>query len=65
MVTNSEARKIIIKNIITNKKDSENSILPIHFIELFDRELNCGLHILRDDCTRILKNKMKNQGIEI
>ncbi len=66
MITNSEARKIIIKNIIRNRtkdKEYENLIMPIHFIELFDRELNYGLHILRDDCTRILKNKINGTWI--
>lgn len=66
MITNSEARKIIIKNIIRNRtkdKEYENLITPLHFIELFDRELNCGLHILRDDCTRILKNKINGTWI--
>lgn len=59
MITNGEARKIIIKSIIKGKtKEYSEQILPIHYIELFDRELNCGMHILRDDCTRILKNKI-------
>jgi hypothetical protein len=64
MITNSEARKIIIKKII-NKQTDENikKIHPSHFIELFDRELNYGMHILRDDCNTILKKKLNGTWI--
>ncbi len=65
MFTNTEARKIIIKKIITKQNDEliKEDIHPLHFIELFDRELNYGLHILRDDCTKILKNKINGSWV--
>ena len=59
MSNTNEIRKLIIKTII-NKKTEKNSldIHPIHFIELFDRELNRGIYILRDDSNRILNHKI-------
>ena len=67
MLTNLEARKIIIKKIMNKQITQENqnldNIHPLHFIELFDRELNYGLHILRDDCNRILKNKINGSWL--
>lgn len=65
MITNTEARKIIIKALISKERDfiQKKDITPQHFIELFDRELNCGIHILRDDCNKILNNKLNGSWI--
>jgi hypothetical protein len=66
MITNNEARRIIIKKIVTKQSDeffNLEDIHPLHFIELYDRELNYGIHILRDDCTKILKNKLNGSWL--
>ena len=61
--TNNDIRKIIIKKILSKDNSKENqeitNIHPNYFIELFDRELNCGLYILRNDSIKIL-NKNNN-----
>ena len=65
MSSTNEIRKTIIKTIINKRTEKmENSnIHPIHFIELFDRELNKGLHILRDDSNRILNKKINGNWL--
>jgi len=64
MSNTNDIRKLIIKNIINKKTTSEGQeIHPNHFIELFDRELNGGIYILRDDSNRILNKKINGSWL--
>jgi hypothetical protein len=64
MSTTNEVRKLIIRTIINKKSEKETSdVHPSHFIELFDRELNGGMYILRDDSNRILNKKINGSWL--
>ena len=65
----NDIRKIIIQTII-NKKSKDtiysketNDIHPRYFIELFDRELNGGMYILRNDSNKILTKKINGSWL--
>lgn len=59
----AETRKLILKNIISKSNDYDLEIHPQHFIELFDRELNSGIYILRNDSNKILDNKINGSWL--
>ena len=65
----NDIRKIIIQTIINKKsKDTVYSketkdIHPQYFIELFDRELNGGMYILRNDTNKILTKKINGSWL--
>ena len=69
---NNDIRKIIIRTIINTKSKDINQtketketkdIHPRYFIELFDRELNGGMYILRNDSNKILTKKINGSWI--
>jgi hypothetical protein len=64
MSNTNEVRKLIIRTIINKKLEKETpDVHPSHFIELFDRELNGGMYILRDDSNKILTKKINGNWL--
>lgn len=64
MSNTNDVRKTIIRTIINKKLEKEiEDIHPSHFIELFDRELNGGMYILRDDSNKILNKKINGSWL--
>jgi hypothetical protein len=64
MSNTNDVRKLIIRTIFNKKSNKETSdVHPSHFIELFDRELNGGMYILRDDSNKILTKKINGSWL--